>query len=331
MTVYPQGATGYGLMSLTWRPDPIEPQKFFDAINVALDEGVTFFNSGEFYGPNDDRLLNLELLRDYFKKYPSNRSKMTVSVKGCSNLKTLAPDNSKESIEESVNRISSYFPDGKIDLFEPARMDLVHSVEEVIEALKPFIESGKIGGISLSEVNGDTIRRAYKVYPKISYVEEEFSLMHRAIFQNGVNSVCKEYNIPIVAYSPLGRGYLTGTIKTLEDIPEGDIRRYLGRWSSDDILKANYGLVELVTKVAKRKGCTPGQVALGWIRKHNEFPDKYARIIPIPSAASEPRLRENLTVVGLTDEEFEEINKEVERIDVKGYRYSKEAERFLEA
>ncbi|QPG75119.1 hypothetical protein FOA43_002462 [Brettanomyces nanus] len=325
-----KGPTGYGLMSLTWRPTPLSQQQCFDVINYALDQGVTFFNSGEFYGNNDDKVAGLKLLKAYFEKYPENRARMTICVKGSCRLDTMMPDNSKEYLVESVENICSFFPDGKLDLFEPARLDLVHPIEETITNLVSLVNSGKIGGIALSEVSADSIRRAYKVFPHISYVEEEFSMMSTTILHDGVNDACRDLGIPIVAYSPLGRGYLTGTVKSMSDIPQGDIRRYLGRFNSDEILKANFSLVELVGKMAKKKNVTEAQIALAWIRKHNQFPEKYATYIPIPSASTVLRMKENLEVIELTDEEFDELNKGIEGIEVKGWRYNEMAEHFLE-
>lgn len=329
MPVPIKGSTGYGLMSLTMRPQPVPKQRAFDAINEAVELGVKFFNAGEFYGNDDDRLANLELLRDYFAKHPENREKMVVSVKGCVDYKTFVPNNTKENLEKSVEKVISFFPGKTVDIYEPARMDTVHPVEDVMKALIPFVNAKKIRGISLSEVGADTIRRAYKAFPAISCVEVEFSLMQRDILHNGINDACRELGIPIIAYSPLGRGFLTGEIKSVDDIPEGDFRRITGRLGSNAMLNANFPIVEVVLQIAKSKNCTPAQVALAWVRKHNEFPDKYAHIIPIPSGSSPKRVKENMAAVELSDDEFESINKKVAGITIKGSRYNEYAAKYL--
>ncbi|GME96752.1 unnamed protein product [Ambrosiozyma monospora] len=202
-----EGSTGYGLMTLTM--NKIVPQdQAFETINNAIKDGVRFFNAGEFYGSRDDSLLNLKYLKAYFKKYPENRSKMIISVKGIIDPVTFTPDTSPENIKKSIENIISFFPNKYIDLFEPARMDLKHPVEDVVKSIIPYIESGNVGGISLSEVKGETIERANKIYP-ISCVEVEYSMWSTEPLTNGTNEVCKKYGIPIIAYSPLGGGFLT--------------------------------------------------------------------------------------------------------------------------
>ncbi|ODV86183.1 hypothetical protein CANARDRAFT_27444 [[Candida] arabinofermentans NRRL YB-2248] len=322
-----KGATGYGLMSLTWRPHPIPYPQAFEAINNAIADGITFLNAGEFYGMQPAVNGNLLLLKAYFEKYPENRSKVVVSVKG-SVGPNLVPDNGPENLTKSINHICSYFPGEYIDIFEPARMDGKTPVEDVIKTIIPFIEAGKVGGISLSEVNAQTIERAAKVYP-ISCVEVEFSLWETAILTNGVADVCKKYDIPIAAYSPLGRGFLTGQIKSTADVPEGDIRHHFDKFTNAEHLAHNFKLVEYLTEFAKTKGCTPAQLALSWIRKYSEHDGNLPRIIPIPSSSTKERNHENNTDIELTEKEFEEVNKEVTKFETKGYRYNAMTEKFL--
>ncbi|KAG7893679.1 hypothetical protein KL906_002312 [Ogataea polymorpha] len=329
MSVEIKGSTGYGLMSLTWRPQPVSYEQAFATINNALSDGIEFFNAGEFYGnlPNDKH-ANLELLRAYFAKYPESRSKMVVSVKGCVDLPN-PPDNSPESIAKSIRNIASYFPDGMFDIFEPARQDGKHPIEEVVRSIVPFIEQGVVSGISLSEVSATTVRRAAKLFP-ISCVEVEFSLWSRDILSNGVMDACRDLGIPVIAYSPLGRGYLTGQIKSVDDIPEGDFRRTLDRFSSQEVLENNMSVVKLVEELARQKKCTLAQIALAWIRKHNEFPEKYARVIPIPSSSTPARNHENNTEIPLTDSEFAALNEQLDKIEIRGGRYNAHAADYLE-
>ncbi|VEU23220.1 DEKNAAC104355 [Brettanomyces naardenensis] len=323
-----KGPTGYGLMTLTLRAKPISKQQCFDVINAAVNEGVTFFNTGEFYGGPANPYGNMELFKEYLEKYPENRSKMVISVKGAFSFQTMRPDTSEEGLTRSIDNINKYFDNY---IFEPARMDLIHPVEDVMTNLSKHVGDGKVIGLSLSEVKGSTVRRAHKVYPKLSFIEVEYSIMERGILTNGVNDACRDLKIPIIAYSPLGNGFLTGSIKSLKDFDENDMRRMHGRFSSDELIKENYKIVEVVLKMAEKKNCTPAQIALGWIRKHNEFPEKYAQIIPIPSASSVERLKENLKLVELTDDEFDEINSKIEEIEIKGARMIKAGEKYLNA
>ncbi|QOU21762.1 hypothetical protein BRETT_001926 [Brettanomyces bruxellensis] len=324
-----EGPTGYGTMSLTMRSERLDNQDCFDAINKALEQGITFFNVGEFYGDDKDRFLNLKLFREYFAKYPQNRDKMTISVKGAIDPNTFIPSNTPEELTKSIKHIASYFPDNKFDIFEPARMDNIHSPEEVFSFLKRFVDDGTIKGLSISEVNGKTVSRALSVFPALSCVEVEYSMMQTDILTNGVNDVCRKHGIPIIAYSPLGRGYLTGSIRKIEDIPKGDFRRSIGRMSSDEVLKANFAVVKLALDYAEKKNCTAAQIALAWIRKHNEFPEKYAHIVPIPSGSSVKRVTENSTLVKLTDEEFADMNEKISKFDIKGLRYNEYEEQYL--
>ncbi|GME82440.1 unnamed protein product [Ambrosiozyma monospora] len=245
-----EGSTGYGLMSLTWTsPDKIVPQeRAFDTINNAIADGVKFFNAGEFYGTGDS-LLNLKYLKAYFEKYPENRSKMIISVKGLIDTTTFTPDASPENIKKSIENIISFFPNKYIDLFEPARMDLKHPVEDVVKCIIPYIESGNVGGISLSEVKGETIERANKIYP-ISSVELEYSLWSTELLTNGANEVCKKLGIPIIAYSPLGGGFLTGDIKSTADLKDRGNLQLFDRFKDDETIKTNYRVVEIVNEYA---------------------------------------------------------------------------------
>lgn len=217
-------------MNFTWRPTNTPDEVAFAAMNAAIENGANLFVSGEFYGtqsPYD----NLYLLNRYYAAYPENASKIVLSVKGCVNFATLKPDGSPEGVRNSINSILEKIgPNAKLDVFCIARVDKDTPIEETYRIVKEeFIDTGKIGSLCLSEVSADTIRRAVKIVP-ISLVEVEVSLWATEIFENGVADVCREYGIPIAAYSPLGRGFLTGRLKTPDDIPAGDMRRMFDRF-----------------------------------------------------------------------------------------------------
>ncbi|KAH3670757.1 hypothetical protein OGAPHI_001273 [Ogataea philodendri] len=322
------GPTGYGLMSLTVRPKPIPYEQAFAAINNAIADGVTFLNGGEFYGINvfnPDPTVekkpyeNLKLIKAYFEKYPENRSKVTVSIKGCLGAK--GPDCSPEGVKRSIENIASYFPENKFDLFETGRMDHSVSVEDFIKSVIPFIERGTIKGISLSEVNANTIRRAAAVYP-ISCVEVELSLWSTDILFNGVMDTCKELGIPVIAYSPLGRGYLTGSIKSVDDLDKADYRRSFDRFASQEAIDANKSIIDNIAKFAKAKNATLAQIALSWVRSFSEYPEKYPTVIPIPSASTAERNHENNTHIKLSKAEFDELTNLVTNQKIYGGRYA---------
>ncbi|GME83469.1 unnamed protein product [Ambrosiozyma monospora] len=146
---------------------------------------------------------------------------------------------------------------------------------------------------------------------------------------NGTNEICRKNGIPIIGYSPLGRGFLTGNIKSKADIDKGSILNWFGRFKDDETIKANFAVVELVTEYAKAKGVTNSQIALAWVRKHNQFPEKYARILPIPSSSNPKRNHENNTIVELTDIEFDAINEKLSKMKFVGTRYGEQDEQFL--
>ncbi|KZF22272.1 Aldo/keto reductase [Xylona heveae TC161] len=318
LTSKPVGATGYGLMGLTWRPEPAPKEQAFKAMRTALSKGANFWNGGELYGT--PTYNSLHLLNSYFTQYPEDAEKVVLSIKGAFNSQKFMPDSSPANVRRSVDECLRVL-DGKkfLDLFECARQDANTPVEATVETLAEYVKAGKLGGISLSEVRAETIRRAAKVHP-ISAVEVELSLWSTDILDNGVMDTCAELGIPIVAYSPLGRGFLTGQIKSIDDIPEGDFRRHMPRFQPD-VFSKNLDLVAELQKFAQAKGCTPAQLALAWVKSFSGKPGR-PTVIPIPGATTEERVLENMVDVTLTDRELEEIEKILKKLPVAGGRYA---------
>lgn len=195
---------------LTWRASPQPAEKSYEAMRTALSEGAAFWNGGELYGVPQRN--SLHLLAEYFTKYPEDASKVVLSIKGGTLPGSLMPDGGRENTRRSIDECLRVL-DGKkfLDLFECARVDPNVPIEETISYIAEYVKEGKIGGISLSEVSANSIRRAHKVHP-ISAVEVELSLWQTEILENGVAETCAELGIPIVAYSPLGRGFLVSPI-----------------------------------------------------------------------------------------------------------------------
>ena len=199
-----------------------------------------------------------------------------------------------------------------IDLFEPARIDPTVPVEESVKALVELIQTGKIGSYGLSEVNANTIRRAYAVHPPAA-VEIELSLFSRhALEKDGVIDTCRALGIPVVGYSPLDRGWLTGQFKTLDDIPKDDFRHFYPRFQPGNFEK-NVKLAETVEAVAKKKGTTSAQVAIAWVQQQG--------VLPIPGSTKVPRVLENTKGVQLTTAESEELDNALSKAAVSGARY----------
>jgi pyridoxine 4-dehydrogenase len=175
-------------------------------MHAAHSLGAVFWNGGEFYGPPSRN--SLHLLNEYFSKYPGDADQVVLSIKGGAVPSGLVPDSSKANVIRSIDDCLKVL-DGKkfLDLFECARLDGKTPLEETIGAIADYVKAGKIGGISLSEVSAATIRKAHAIHP-VSAVEVEFSLFSTDILTNGVAKACAELGITVVAYSPLGRGFL---------------------------------------------------------------------------------------------------------------------------
>jgi pyridoxine 4-dehydrogenase len=188
----------------------------------------------------------------------------------------------------------------------------------VVETLAGFIKEGKFSHIGLSEVTAGTIKKAIKVHP-ITTVEVEFSLWSIDILTNGVFEICQQNNIAIVAYSPLGRGILSGKWEKSEDVPKS-LREQYPRYA-DENFEDNKKFLDYVKFVAEKKNASPAQIALKWVLMQGK-----GVVIPIPGATREERVKENCAAadVELTKEEFEEMNNFVQTTEVKGARYNAE-------
>lgn len=322
---------------MTWTSQPPAQEVCFETLNKTLELGANFWNGGELYGTPDYN--SMHLLNKYFTKYPENADKVVLSVKGGLKSGQLIPDGSEENIRRSVDECVRLL-DGKkkIDIFECARQDPNFPVEHTVEVLAKCVKEGKIGGIGLSEVDAETIRRAYvlfckhsiwifyanyyfraKVHP-IAAVEVEMSLWSTDILENDIAKTCAELNIPVIAYSPLGRGVLTGAVTSLADIPEGDIRRHLSRFQEGNF-QHNLKLINEVRSLASRKGVAPAQIALAWIRSLSGKPGM-PTIIPIPGGTTVDKVAQNMSgVQALSDEELAEVDAILKEHTVAGPRY----------
>ncbi|KAF3918556.1 hypothetical protein ABW21_db0209480 [Orbilia brochopaga] len=315
------GPLGFGLMNYTWRPTNTPDEQAFAGISAAIAGGANFLVSGEFYGTQDPQ-DNLRLLNRYFTAHPEDASKVVLSVKGAVNFAKRLPDGSPEGIRRSINNILDKL-DGKVklDVFCIARVDRSSDLETTWKTVKEeFVDTGKIGGLCLSEVSAATLQRALKVTP-IACLEVEVSLWSTEIYENGVAEVCREHGIPIAAYSPLGRGFLTGQLKSVDDIPENDMRRHFDRFTPENFPK-NLELVESVKKIAVKKGVTPSQLALAWVVQYGT--KRGVTVVPVFGATKEEQVVENLQAanVQLTDEDFAEIDALLKTFKPVGGRYN---------
>lgn len=295
-------------------------------MKAALENGCNFWNGGEFYGPPEYN--SQVLLERYFEKYPEDADKVVLSVKGAAGAHLeKGADGSPEEIRRSLDAILAQLNGRKkLDLFECARRDHRVPLETTFGEIQKYIDAGKLGGISLSEVSAKTIHEAVKI-AKIDAVEVELSLFTTEPLENGVAAACAEHGIPLVAYSPLSRGLLTGKFRSVEDLPADDIRHMFPRFQGASF-QHNITLANRVIEMAEKKGITAGQFALAWVRGLSKRPGM-PTIIPIPGATTTDRVKENSKLVDLTDEEMAAVDEILDKMEVKGTRYPAAASAHL--
>ena len=310
-------AIGFGMGGLT-AFGKMATEDAIPVLKAALDNGANFWDAGENYGSPESN--SLHLLNAYFTKYPEDAGKVCISVKSSFDMKQARTLADAASIRESVQRCLRAL-DGKcrIDIWQAARLDADVPVEETVGAIAEFVEAGKIGGVGLSECSASSIRKASAI-THVAAVEVEVSLFETSIFSNGVADACKEFGIPIVAYSPLSRGMLTGQYRKYEDIPDDDFRKVFKfpRWIPE-AFDENLKLVHEVERIAEKKGCTSFQVALAWVAAQSDVTG--VPVLPIPGTTSIAKLEQNMKVVTMTKDEMQEFQEVLDRIEVKGSRY----------
>ncbi len=314
-------AQGLGLMGMTFaythNEDPQEAErKNLEVLTRAADLGQTFWDTSNIYGP----FTNEELIGKWFKltgrrkeiflatKFGTYDDPVTKEVRGKGDRAYV-----RECIEGSLKRLGVDY----VDLYYQHRVDADTRIEDTVAAMAELVKEGKVRYLGLSECSERTIRRAHKIHP-IAAVQVEYSLFSLDIEREeiGVKKACDELGITIVAYSPLGRGLLTGQFKSRSDFQPDDKRLYFPRFSEENFPN-NLKLFERVSELAKKKGVTPGQLALAWVLKQGE------NVIPIPGTRQLKNLEENWAAlkVEFTEEELKEIREVAETAEVKGERY----------
>lgn len=307
--------------------DVMPDEQVFKVLKAALTGGVNVWNGADFYGTPENNTLHL--MNRYFTAYPEDADKVVLSIKsGIVDMKTFTMDGSPDAVRRFADNANKIL-DGKkkIDIFGCGRVDKKISVENTVKALADLVDEGKIGGIQLSEVRAETIRRAAKV-ARIDMVEAEISLWATEVFENGVAETCAELDIIMVAHTPLGAGMLTGRIKSLDDMPANDYHRFFPRFQPEKF-KQNCILVSKLNDIAATKGYTTAQLALGWIKAQSKIPGRPV-IIPVFGTRSEERIVENTTDINLTSEEFREIRAILDSYPVAGDRYPPAAAQLAE-
>lgn len=230
-------------------------------IHRALELGINLLDTADLYGP----LLNERLVAKAIK---GRRDEFTIATKFGYEIDdneqlTWGFNGSPDYVRKAVDRSLKNLGTDYIDLYYLHRLDPNTSIEETVGAMSELVKSGKVKYIGLSEVSAETIKRAHKIHP-LTAVQTEYSLFEREPEANGVLDTLKELEIGFVAYSPLGRGFITGEIKNPDDFPENDFRRSIPRYQGENFYK-NLDLLKQIQLLAERKGITPSQLAIAWV------------------------------------------------------------------
>ncbi len=314
-------AIGLGCMGLSFGYGPaVDTKDGVTLIRAAVERGVTFFDTAEVYGPFTNEELVGEALAPFRKqvriatKFGFKLDPATGKMAGLDSR----PAHIKEVAEASLKRLKT----DVIDLFYQHRVDPNVPIEEVAGAVKELIQQGKVKHFGLSEAGVQTIRRAHAVQP-VAALQNEYSLWWR-MPEAEVLPTLEELGIGLVAYSPLGKGFLTGKIDDKTTFDTTDFRNIVPRFTPE-ARKANQAVVDLLGRIAKQKGATPAQIALAWLLAQKPW------IVPIPGTTKVSRLDENLgsLAIKLTADDLREIDSAASKITVEGERYPEHLQKMV--
>ena len=275
-------AIGLGLMSMSGVYGKPDDNESIRVIQRALDLGVNFFDSSDMYGwGQNEQVLGRALAGRRERAVVATKFGQVKNPSGGGNLVNGRPEYVIEACDASLKRLKL----DVIDLYYQHRVDPAVPIEETVGGMKRLVEQGKVRAIGLCEAAPSTVRRGHSVHP-LAALQVEYSLLYRAEAEAALPT-CRELGISVVAYSPLGRSMLTGTVKSPSDIPDGDRRRDHPRFQEANLVR-NRELVERLEPMASEKGCTVGQLVLAWLLAQG--PD----IVPIPGTKRRERLEENI-------------------------------------
>jgi aryl-alcohol dehydrogenase-like predicted oxidoreductase len=313
-------ALGLGCMGMTHAYGAGDERGGLETIHRALDIGVTFLDTAEVYGPyTNEELVGRAIAerREQFEVATKFGFAIDADKPADRNVDG-SPENVRRACEGSLKRLGIEC----IDLFYQHRVDPSVPIEETVGAMAELAEQGKVRYLGLSEASPETIRRAHATHP-ITAVQSEYSLWTRDV-ESGVLDTVRALGIGLVAYSPLGRGFLTAEIRSPEDLPEGDWRRTNPRFQ-EDALRENLSLADRVRELAAERGVTPAQLALAWVMAKGDD------IVPIPGTKDPRRLEENAVAAGieLTSRDMTELDETISPDAVRGSRYQEEMMQLL--
>lgn len=309
-------ALGFGCMGLNYGyAQTLNKDQAVSLLRAAFENGVTFFDTAEFYGP----FTNEELVAEALKPFRNDvviATKFGIKSEEGKQVQDSSPAHIRKSVEGSLKRLQTDY----IDLYYQHRVDTNTPIEEVAGTIQDLIKEGKIKHWGLSEAGVQTIRRAHAVQ-SVAAVQSEYSLWWRKPEVELIPAL-EELGIGLVPFSPLGKGFLTGTISTETQFEKNDFRNIVPRFSAENIA-ANQVLIDLLNKIAVQKEASTAQIALAWLLAQKPW------IVPIPGTTKLNRLTENIAAaeVSLTTEDFNNIESALAKITVAGDRYPEELEK----
>src|SRR5712671_4500562 len=307
-------ALGLGCMGMSYAYGPADESQSLQVLYRYLDLGGNFLDTAEVYGPYKNEELLGRFLSDV------SRASVVVATKfgfriGSGGIQGVdsSPDNVRRACEASLGRLGIE----TIDLFYQHRVDPNIPIEDTVGAMAELVSAGKVRTLGLSEAGPETLRRAAKVHP-IAALQSEYSLWTRDVETNGVLATCRELGITFVPYSPLGRGFLTGTIQNLNDLDSTDWRRTNYPRFQKEAMQANLKLAAAVKELASEKGITPAQLALAWVLAQGQD------VVPIPGTKRVRYLEENMGALNVTlsPADLKRIEARLAQIQIVGERYT---------
>ena len=305
-------AIGFGCMGLNFSyGEALNKEAAVTLIRQTVERGETFFDTAEIYGPWTNEEIVGEALAPV-------RGRVVIATKFGFNIvdgKMAGPNSRPEQIRKVAEGSLKRLGIEQIDLFYQHRVDPNVPIEDVAGTVKDLIREGKVRHFGLSEAGADSIQRAHAVQP-VAALQNEYSLWTRGPETNGILEACDELGIGLVAYSPLGKGFLTGAMSKDTKLGEGDFRKLLPRFTPEAMEK-NQSLIDLLKQIAADKQATPAQVALAWLLAQRPY------IVPIPGTTKLSRFEENIAAadLDLTAADLSRIGDALNAIDVEGERY----------